>query len=129
LADSGTELPEAKRFTQHPRASDIARRFGISFTVFEENGTEIQFWAHRRSEKVAAYVHDFVVAFEALQEKEATEPTYYPHLDESTMVAKKSSKALPGMVFCARTTMVGYSNLIKGLTGTNTVFKSIEMPL
>ena len=73
LADRGTKLPEAKIFAQNDTASDTARRLAISVTVFEKNGSKVQFWATRGGARVAGYVHDLVVALEAFQEETATE--------------------------------------------------------
>jgi hypothetical protein len=73
LADRGTKLPETKIFARNDKASDIARRLGISVTVFTKGGSKIQFWAKKRSAKAAGYVHDLIVALEAFQEEEAIE--------------------------------------------------------
>jgi hypothetical protein len=76
LADRGTKLPEAKIFARNDKASDIARRLGISVTVFTKGGSKIQFWAKKRSAKAAGYVHGLVVALEAFQEEEAIESSH-----------------------------------------------------
>ena len=73
LTDRGTKLPEAKIFARSDTASDTAHRLAISVTVFKKNGSEVQFWAERGGAIVAGYVHDLVVALEALQEETATE--------------------------------------------------------
>ena len=73
LTDRGTKLPEAKIFARSDTASDTAHRLAISVTVFKKNGSEVQFWAERGGAIVAGYVHDLVVALEALLEKTATE--------------------------------------------------------
>ena len=73
LADRDTKLPEAKIFAQSDTASDTARRLAISVTVFKENGSKVQFWANRRAAVLAGFIHDLVVALEALQEETATE--------------------------------------------------------
>jgi hypothetical protein len=73
LVDKGTNLPEAKIFSQNDTASDTARRLAISVTVFQKNGSEAQFWAKRGGAILAGYVHDLVVALDALQEETATE--------------------------------------------------------
>jgi hypothetical protein len=73
LADRNTELPEGKIFAQNDNACDTARRLGISVTVFRKDGSEVQFWAERRTMKSARHAHDLVVALEALLEETATE--------------------------------------------------------
>jgi len=76
LADRGTKLPKAKIFACNNKASDIARRLGISVTVFTKNGSKFQFWAKRGSEKIAGYAHDLAVALEALREEKAIESSH-----------------------------------------------------
>jgi hypothetical protein len=76
LADRSTKLPEAKIFAQSDKASDTARRLGISVTVLRKDGPEVQFWTKRGGEKAAEHAHDLVVALEAFQEEEATEPSH-----------------------------------------------------
>jgi len=73
LADRGTKLSEAKIFARSDTASDTACRLAISVTVFEKNGSKVQFWAKRGGAILAGYVHDLVVALETLQEETATE--------------------------------------------------------
>ena len=67
LADRVTEHTETKIFVQNDTASETARRLAISVSVFEKNGSEVQFWARRKIAKVAKDVHDFVEKFEAVQ--------------------------------------------------------------
>jgi len=76
LADRSTELPEVKIFAGNVKASNIARRLGISVTVFTQNGSQVQFWARTESEKAAGHVHDLVVALEDFLEKKAIESSY-----------------------------------------------------
>ena len=70
------KLPEAKIFARNEKASDIARRLGISVTIFTKGDSKIQFWAKKRSAKAAGYVHDLVVALEAFQEEEVIESSH-----------------------------------------------------
>jgi hypothetical protein len=42
----------------------------------EERWPRGQFWAKRGGEKAAEHAHDLVVALEAFQEEEATEPSH-----------------------------------------------------
>ena len=76
LADRGKEHNKMKRCATHETASDTARRLAISVSVYQKSGSEVQFWAKRRSAKVAKDVHDFVEEFEkfeAVQVEQATE--------------------------------------------------------
>jgi len=68
-----TVATQAKLFAQIDTASDTARRLAISVTVFQKNGSKVQFWAGRGGVVLAGYVHDLVLALEALQEETATE--------------------------------------------------------
>jgi hypothetical protein len=76
LADRGTEHTQTKMFAQNDTASETARRLAISVSVFEKNGSEVQFWARRKSAKVAKDVHDFVEKFEAVQVEQGTESSH-----------------------------------------------------
>lgn len=76
LAESVTGHAETKIFAQNDTASETARRLAISVSVYQKSGSEVQFWAKRRSAKVAKDVHDFVEEFEkfeAVQVEQATE--------------------------------------------------------
>ena len=52
LLDRGTEHTETKIFDRNDTSSETARCHTISVVDFEKNGSEVQFWAKRKSAKV-----------------------------------------------------------------------------